>query len=257
MGIELEPGQVAMRCNLVTVADGSMASYSAGNIPSAEVGRTGRRAAGRAWATSVCTFYPGVSFRHILTVRDGAACSPPPSLLLTTSPTARRRLAARRGRGRARAGPHGALQGGAGRPSGERAHAWPAGKPAGHADLAVLAGHAARREMPTFAELYGGAQGRAHLGGRPAQGLALQTGVDFLQHPGRHRRRRQRLRGPDARAPWRPWPTTTWCSCTWRRRTRRRTPATRRARCEAIEQVDALMVPQVLDGALRRDAGRR
>ena len=36
MGIELEPGQVAMRCNLVTVTDGLMESYSAGNIPSAE-----------------------------------------------------------------------------------------------------------------------------------------------------------------------------------------------------------------------------
>ncbi len=36
MGIELEPGQVAMRCNLVTVVDGVMTSYSAGGISSAE-----------------------------------------------------------------------------------------------------------------------------------------------------------------------------------------------------------------------------
>ena len=66
MGIELEPGQVAMRCNLVTVADGVMASYSAGNIPSAEAAElvaalqeeSGRRTATRSIA--------GVSFRHIL-----------------------------------------------------------------------------------------------------------------------------------------------------------------------------------------------
>ena len=36
MGIDLEPGQVAMRCNLVTVVDGRLVSYSAGNITSEE-----------------------------------------------------------------------------------------------------------------------------------------------------------------------------------------------------------------------------
>ena len=73
MGIELEPGQVAMRCNLVTVPDGRMVSYSAGNISSAEAAELVDAPAARSSATSVCSSTPGVSFRHILTVRDGAA----------------------------------------------------------------------------------------------------------------------------------------------------------------------------------------
>ncbi len=71
MGIELEPGQVAMRCNLVTVAEGRMVSYSAGNISSAEAAElVGALELGL--GDERLRFYPGVAFRHILTVRDGA-----------------------------------------------------------------------------------------------------------------------------------------------------------------------------------------
>ncbi len=88
MGIELEPGQVAMRCNLVTVLDGRMASYSAGNISSAESAEL-IAALQEGLGDERSRFYPGVGFRHILTVRDGAASPRHP-----LHPAARHRRAA-------------------------------------------------------------------------------------------------------------------------------------------------------------------
>jgi 2,3-bisphosphoglycerate-independent phosphoglycerate mutase len=77
--IPLEPSDVAFRCNLVTVVDGTMNDYSAGHITTAEaqeliasvqekLGREG------------LTFHPGVQYRHLL-IWDGGpaecACTPP------------------------------------------------------------------------------------------------------------------------------------------------------------------------------------
>ena len=67
MGIELRPDQVALRLNLVTITDGIMASYSAGNIATEE---------SAAIVTDIATalddeafkLYPGVAYRHILVV---------------------------------------------------------------------------------------------------------------------------------------------------------------------------------------------
>jgi 2,3-bisphosphoglycerate-independent phosphoglycerate mutase len=77
LGVELEPDEVAFRCNLVTLlrhADSRlfMGDYSAGHITSAEakeliaaledaLGRNGRH------------FFPGVSYRHLLVWREGDA----------------------------------------------------------------------------------------------------------------------------------------------------------------------------------------
>ena len=72
MGIELEPGQIAMRCNLVTVVDGVMVSYSSGNIPTAEAEGL-VRALNQELGDGRLEFHPGVSFRHILTVRDATS----------------------------------------------------------------------------------------------------------------------------------------------------------------------------------------
>ena len=81
LSIELEPGEVALRCNLVTVLDGVMRSYAAGHISSEEShplidALQGELGNGR------IRFHPGVGFRHILTVRNGAQlveaeCTPP------------------------------------------------------------------------------------------------------------------------------------------------------------------------------------
>lgn len=67
MGIALKPDQVALRLNLVSVWDGVMASYSAGNITTEE---------STAIITDIATelddetftLYPGVAYRHILVV---------------------------------------------------------------------------------------------------------------------------------------------------------------------------------------------
>ncbi len=72
MGVELEPGQVALRCNLVTVLDGRMVSYSAGNISSAESAEL-VAALQRELGDERVAFRAGVGFRHILTVRQGEA----------------------------------------------------------------------------------------------------------------------------------------------------------------------------------------
>ena len=77
--LPMKPSDVAFRCNLVTVVDGTMDDYSAGHITTEEaqalilsvqekLGREG------------LTFHPGVQYRHLL-IWDGGpaecACTPP------------------------------------------------------------------------------------------------------------------------------------------------------------------------------------
>lgn len=78
MGIELRPGQVAFRCNLVHLeppgqdvlaSDSVMGSYSAGHISTREAGKI-IRDLDRAIRRRGRRFYPGVSYRHLL-VLDG------------------------------------------------------------------------------------------------------------------------------------------------------------------------------------------
>ncbi len=182
MGIELEPGQVAMRCNLVTVLDGRMASYSAGNISSAESAEL-IVALQQGLGDERSAFYPGVNFRHILTVRDGGQ-------LLATSFTPPHDIAGQPVDAAAPAGPGAAfaldlmerskaiLEG---HPVNERRLA--RGKPpATQIWLFWPGGRVA--EMPAFADLY---QGRKAALTSPVdllKGLAKQTGIDFLPIPG-------------------------------------------------------------------------
>lgn len=81
LSIELEQGEVALRCNLVTVLDGVMRSYAAGHISSEESHPLIHALQG-ALGNGRIRFHPGVGFRHILTVRNGAQlveaeCTPP------------------------------------------------------------------------------------------------------------------------------------------------------------------------------------
>ena len=79
-GIALQDGDVAFRCNTVTVEDDVMVDYSAGHIETEDsrqllltvnerLGKNGMR------------FYPGVSYRHLLVVHgqefSKTACTPP------------------------------------------------------------------------------------------------------------------------------------------------------------------------------------
>jgi 2,3-bisphosphoglycerate-independent phosphoglycerate mutase len=76
IGVDLAPGDVAYRCNLVTVTAGVMEDFSAGHIPSGE----GEQLI-RAVATGVTgvTLRAGVSYRNLLVVHDGkgAVTTPP------------------------------------------------------------------------------------------------------------------------------------------------------------------------------------
>ncbi len=80
MGISLKAGEIAFRCNFVTVRDGIMDDYSAGHITSedgAEMVNSLREIVpeGR--------IYPGVSYRNIVVLRccRDAICTPPHDIL--------------------------------------------------------------------------------------------------------------------------------------------------------------------------------
>ena len=81
LGIDIAPGEVVFRCNLVTVKDGKMFDYSAGHIASEEAGKIIATLNEKLGGEDI-TFYPGVSYRHILKIKGheetlGAACTPP------------------------------------------------------------------------------------------------------------------------------------------------------------------------------------
>lgn len=181
MGIDLEPGQVAMRCNLVTIADGIMASYSAGNIPSAEAAELVAALQG-GLGDARYGFYPGVSFRHICTVRDGEA-------LLETTFTPPHDISGRSIDGSLPRGPGAAIALDLmerskavleGHPVNERRLA--RGRPAATQIWLFWPG-ARSAEMPAFAELYGGRRAALTSPVDLLKGLAVQTGMDFLQIP--------------------------------------------------------------------------
>lgn len=71
MGINLTPGDLAMRCNLVTLSNEedygakTMVDYSAGDISSKEAAEL-IAAVQEAFGSELYSFYPGVSYRHCL-----------------------------------------------------------------------------------------------------------------------------------------------------------------------------------------------
>ncbi len=81
MGISVSKGEVVFRCNLVTVLEGKMQDYSAGHISTAEAKEI-IATLDEKLGSDRFRFYPGVSYRHILKIKDGekslaAACTPP------------------------------------------------------------------------------------------------------------------------------------------------------------------------------------
>jgi 2,3-bisphosphoglycerate-independent phosphoglycerate mutase len=84
MGVDLGPRDMAFRCNLVTLdwgGDGrvTMVDYSGGHISTPEA-RELVKALARGLNNDRLRFYPGVSYRHLLVVKDGPedyAAEPP------------------------------------------------------------------------------------------------------------------------------------------------------------------------------------
>ncbi len=79
MGIALEPGELAMRCNLISVEAGLIRNHSAGHISTEEAAELIHFLQERL-GNKYLNFYPGVSYRHLLTVKGGdkrLTCTPP------------------------------------------------------------------------------------------------------------------------------------------------------------------------------------
>ena len=76
LGVLLQPYDIAFRCNLVTLrADGPrliMEDFSAGHITSGEADEI-ISGLNRAIGTDHIQFYPGVSYRHLMVFKEGAA----------------------------------------------------------------------------------------------------------------------------------------------------------------------------------------
>lgn len=87
LGVKLEEGDVAFRCNLVTVSNGKLEDYSAGHISSKEAAQLIGEI-DRALGSERIKFYPGISYRHLMLVKKGAEeqlesldCTPPHDIL--------------------------------------------------------------------------------------------------------------------------------------------------------------------------------
>jgi len=77
IGINLQKDEIAFRCNLITEKNGLLADYSSGHISSEEAGIL-IKAVDKELGKS-CRFFAGVSYRHLLVMKQGenAQCTPP------------------------------------------------------------------------------------------------------------------------------------------------------------------------------------
>lgn len=79
MGVEILPGEMAMRCNLVCIEGDRIKNHSAGHISTAEAAELIRFLQNER-GNDIFGFYPGVSYRHLLKMRGGDKrihCTPP------------------------------------------------------------------------------------------------------------------------------------------------------------------------------------
>jgi 2,3-bisphosphoglycerate-independent phosphoglycerate mutase len=81
MGIPINKGEVAFRCNLVSVRDGKMWDYSSGHIGDSDAHAL-VEALNKRLGSDEIHFYPGVSYRHICKIKGRtdtlqAVCTPP------------------------------------------------------------------------------------------------------------------------------------------------------------------------------------
>jgi 2,3-bisphosphoglycerate-independent phosphoglycerate mutase len=79
MGIALDKNDTAFRCNLVNIKDGLMSDYSSGHIETDDSTKIIKEL--RNLDTDKIRFYSGVSYRHLLVIRDfpegRLECTPP------------------------------------------------------------------------------------------------------------------------------------------------------------------------------------
>ncbi len=79
MGIEIEDGEMAMRCNIITIEEGKIKNHSAGHISTEEATELVEYLQSELGGGDV-NFFPGVSYRHLLKLKGGnkhLSCTPP------------------------------------------------------------------------------------------------------------------------------------------------------------------------------------
>lgn len=79
MGVEILPGEIGMRCNLVCIEGDLLKNHSAGHISTAEAAELIQFLEDKLGDDRV-SFHPGVSYRHVLKMKGGnkhLRCTPP------------------------------------------------------------------------------------------------------------------------------------------------------------------------------------
>ena len=79
LGVDILPGEMAMRCNLICIEDGKIKNHSAGHISSEEAHEL-IDVLQQELGDEIVHFYPGVSYRHLLKIKGGDKhlhCTPP------------------------------------------------------------------------------------------------------------------------------------------------------------------------------------
>lgn len=79
MGVELADNDLALRCNLICIENENIKNHSAGHISTEEASELIQFLNDKL-STDKIKFYPGVSYRHLLVIKDGNAalnCTPP------------------------------------------------------------------------------------------------------------------------------------------------------------------------------------
>ncbi|GAK50352.1 cofactor-independent phosphoglycerate mutase [Candidatus Moduliflexus flocculans] len=79
MGVEIAPGEMGMRCNIICIEQENIKNHSAGHITSEEAAQL-IDTLNQELGSETVRFYPGVSYRHLLVVKQGVKqldCTPP------------------------------------------------------------------------------------------------------------------------------------------------------------------------------------
>lgn len=79
MGVEIQEGDLALRCNLLCIEHENIKNHSAGHISTEEASQL-IDALNEKLGSETVTFYPGVSYRHLLVIKGGnkkVKCTPP------------------------------------------------------------------------------------------------------------------------------------------------------------------------------------
>lgn len=85
MGVELQPGDLALRCNLICIEDQKIKNHSAGHISNEEASEL-IHFLDKKLGNDIIKFYSGVSYRHLLVIKGGIKqlnCTPPHDVMGT------------------------------------------------------------------------------------------------------------------------------------------------------------------------------